>query len=224
MVESKARRIQEKIEVITPMADQIPGVIAIHELPEFRLRYMSKQGLQLLGKEWSEIKDLSNEEYHERFFNAEDARSYVPKILELLERNTDDTVSYFQQVRTSKDRPWDWYMSMTKILLRDEESKPLLSITCAMQIDPQHYFTAKADRLLKENEFLRKHFDKFSTLTEREREILKLVALGKSATEIGKLLSISPATVETHRKNLKRKLHTTNSFELSEYARIFDLI
>jgi DNA-binding CsgD family transcriptional regulator len=167
---------------------------------------------------------LSNEEYHSRFFNAEDAKNYVPKILGLLESNSNEIVSYFQQVRTSTDREWDWYMSMSKILLRDDDNKPLLTITTAMQIDPQHYFTAKANRLLEQNVFLRKNYDKFVKLSEREREILKLLTLGKSATEIGTALNISPATAETHRKNIKKKLDTTNSYELSEYARAFDLV
>lgn len=221
---AKSEQIAKKIDEIESMADQIPGVIAIHELPEFTLRYMSKRGLQLLCKEWSEIKDLSNEEYHTRFFNAEDANNYVPKILGLLESNSSETVSYFQQVRTSKERVWDWYMSMTKILLRDEENKPLLTITTAMQIDPQHYFTSKANRLLEENTFLRKHYDKFVKLSAREREILKLQTLGKSAIEIGIQLNISSGTVETHRKNIKKKLNANNSYQLSEYARAFDLV
>ena len=221
---SKSKEITQKISEIAALADQIPGVIVIHELPEFTLRYMSKRGLQLLGKEWNDIKDLSKEEYHERFFNSEDAKDYVPKILALLDSNSNETVSFFQQVRTSSEREWDWYMSMIKILLRDEENKPLLTITTAMQVDPQHYFTAKANRLLEQNVFLKKNYDKFSKLTARERQILKLLTLGKSATEIGILLNISSATAETHRKNMKNKLETNNSYELSEYARAFDLV
>jgi DNA-binding CsgD family transcriptional regulator len=216
--------IENKIREISDIADQVPGVIIIHRLPEFSLQYMSPLGLKLLGKEWNEVKGMTGQEYHERFFNAEEAKNYVPKILDILQRNTDETVSYFQQVRTSKSGEWDWYMSMTKILLRDSENRPLLSITTAMQIDPQHYFTSKAVRLLEENVFLRKHYHEFGKLTKREKEILKLLALGKSAIEIGDKLNISAATAETHRKNIKQKLKAGNSYELSQYARAFDLI
>lgn len=221
---SNASRIEKKIKEVAALADEIPGVIVIHELPEFVLRYMSDRGLQLLGKQWDEIKDLSNEEYHKRFFNAEDAKSYVPKILGLLANNTGETVSYFQQVRTANEREWDWYMSMTKILLRDSDGHPLLCITTAMQIDPQHYFTSKAVRLLKENEFLKKNYDTFTRLSHRERDVLRLLVLGKSANEIASELYISVTTAETHRRNIKKKLNTSNSFELGEYARAFDLI
>jgi DNA-binding CsgD family transcriptional regulator len=217
-------RIDLKIKEIAATADEMPGVIIIHQLPEFKLMYMSKRGLELLGRKWEEIKNMSNEEYHETFFNPEDAQEYVPKILGLLERNTDEVISFFQQVRTSKTQQWDWYMSLIRILIRDEAGKPLLTINTAMKIDSQHYFTAKAARLLEENDFLRKHYLEFASLSEREREILKLLALGKSAVEIAEALHISVATAETHRKNVKRKLNTGNSYNLSQYARAFDLI
>lgn len=59
--------------------------------------------------------------------------------------------------------------------------------------------------------------DPYDTLTEREREVLKLAAEGLGNTEIGKRLFISPRTVEIHRFNLLRKLNLTNG-ELVRYA------
>lgn len=218
------QKIVKKIGEIAAVADSLPSVVVIHDLPEFNLRYMSRKGLELLGKEWEEIKGLSNQEYHDRFFNPEESRDYVPRILEMLTRNSDEVVSYFQQVRTSRDRPWDWYMSMTCILERDDDGRPLLSITTAMKIDPQHYFTAKASRLLEENMFLRQNYHQFAKLGTREKEVLALLALGKSSVEIGGQLHISVATAETHRKNIRKKLNAGNNYELALYARAFDLI
>jgi DNA-binding CsgD family transcriptional regulator len=215
---------QAIIEEIAAVADKIPGVIIIHDIPEFSVQYMSPFGLKLLGREWSEIKGISNQEYHKRFFNEADAKDYVPKLLKLLQENTDEVVSYFQQVRTSNEREWDWYMSMTKILQRDENNRPDLSITIAMKIDPTHYFTARASKLLEENVFIRKNYEKYAKLSDREQEVLKLLVLGKSAPEIADELFLSTATVETHRRNIKKKLQTGNMYELSTYARAFNLI
>lgn len=47
-------------------------------------------------------------------------------------------------------------------------------------------------------------------LTDREMEILKLIAEGLSNTQIGDKLFISPRTVDTHRTNLMRKLNVSN--------------
>ena len=48
--------------------------------------------------------------------------------------------------------------------------------------------------------------DPYDLLSEREREVLQLVAEGRSSKEIAELLSISPATVETHRAHIQRYL------------------
>ncbi len=59
---------------------------------------------------------------------------------------------------------------------------------------------------------------KGDALTAREREILKLIAEGKSNKEIGDLLFISARTVERHRANLMGKLDLKNTAELVKYA------
>jgi DNA-binding NarL/FixJ family response regulator len=57
-----------------------------------------------------------------------------------------------------------------------------------------------------------------SPLTATEREILREIALGRSAKEIAALRSISTHTVTAHRKNLYRKLEVNNSHEAAGYA------
>jgi DNA-binding NarL/FixJ family response regulator len=56
------------------------------------------------------------------------------------------------------------------------------------------------------------------TLTVREREILKLIAEGKSSREIGLVLNISGRTVERHRANMMEKLRVKSSVDLVKYA------
>lgn len=58
----------------------------------------------------------------------------------------------------------------------------------------------------------------FNTLTCRQREVLQLVAEGKSAKEIGALLEISVKTVEFHKKHLMDELRVRTSAELVRYA------
>ncbi|WP_424216819.1 response regulator (plasmid) [Streptomyces sp. BI20] len=55
-------------------------------------------------------------------------------------------------------------------------------------------------------------------VTEREEEILKLVAEGYTSREIGDLLTISPKTVERHRANILQKLGLRDRLELTRYA------
>ena len=58
----------------------------------------------------------------------------------------------------------------------------------------------------------------YKELTNREVEILQLIAEGYSNKEIAKLLYISVKTVETHRTHLMDKLDIHNSVELTKYA------
>jgi len=58
----------------------------------------------------------------------------------------------------------------------------------------------------------------FSNLSERELEILKLLASGMRNAEIAQALFISPHTVRNHVSNLLAKLHISNRFEAAAYA------
>jgi DNA-binding NarL/FixJ family response regulator len=60
--------------------------------------------------------------------------------------------------------------------------------------------------------------DRFDSLSEREREVFQLVAEGHSNKEVADLLSVSPATVETHRAHILQKLDVHNTAELVLYA------
>src|SRR6478672_2269401 len=114
--------------------------------------------------------------------------------------------SYFQQVRSSPEHDWNWYLSSSKVFMRDETDKPTYMICTASPVDPRHHVTAKVNRLLEENNFLRRNQKIFASITKREKEILKLMALGNSAMGIAKKLSISEETASTHRRNIKAKL------------------
>jgi len=60
--------------------------------------------------------------------------------------------------------------------------------------------------------------DPYDLLTPREREVLQLVAEGKSNKEVAQLLNLSVYTVETHRSNIMEKLNLHGVPELILYA------
>lgn len=55
-------------------------------------------------------------------------------------------------------------------------------------------------------------------LTAREKEVLRLLASGRRSTEIAASLGISAATVEVHRRNIRKKLRLNSVAELTRYA------
>ncbi|HZK67271.1 MAG TPA: response regulator transcription factor, partial [Chloroflexota bacterium] len=60
--------------------------------------------------------------------------------------------------------------------------------------------------------------ESFDGLTQREREILKMIAEGQSNKQIADTLSLSVRTVQAHRANLMAKLHMHDRTELVRYA------
>jgi len=108
--------------------------------------------------------------------------------------------------------------------LRDDEGKPILTLSTSTPIDPKHNFTAKIERLLQENNFLRKNVKFFEALTKREKEILAMLAKGLSIPEISSTLYISEATTATHRKNIRQKINAKSNYDLTQFAQAFNLI
>jgi two-component system response regulator NreC len=60
--------------------------------------------------------------------------------------------------------------------------------------------------------------DSYSLLTDRERELLQLLAEGKTNKEAASVMGVGLSTVETHRSNLMQKLSLRNTAEIVLYA------
>jgi two-component system nitrate/nitrite response regulator NarL len=76
------------------------------------------------------------------------------------------------------------------------------------------YFSSGVHEVLME----RSSADEGDPLTPRERDTLGLIVAGRSNKEIAEALGITPATAETHRKNLKKKLGIATTAGLIRYA------
>ena len=76
-----------------------------------------------------------------------------------------------------------------------------------------------ASRIVQELQGLRKdEINPFTELSEREFEVLRLIAAGKSNAEIAETLVIGESTVKTHIGNLLKKLHLDDRTQAAVYA------
>jgi DNA-binding NarL/FixJ family response regulator len=102
-------------------------------------------------------------------------------------------------------------------------------ILALRQVDEQGVYLAPSiTRRVLEDYTHRDTADRDSAppLTERERDVLRLVVEGKSNKEIAHQLTISPKTVSVHRSNIMSKLGLHNSVEMLRYVtqhHLFDL-
>lgn len=80
------------------------------------------------------------------------------------------------------------------------------------------------EQVLQQEMFRFSKSERFSELTDREVEVLQLLAGGLNNPAIGKSLLISRSTVETHRKHLNKKLSIKSYNTLVKYALAYDLL
>jgi DNA-binding CsgD family transcriptional regulator len=216
--------IKQRIESIKDFANFMPGAVIILNIQKgFSVEFMSKSGTDLLGVTLAELQNMGAD-YHHRYFNMKDSSYYQVKVEALLAQNDmDQTFTLFQQVRSSEEAEFQWYFTSTKIFMQDFEGRPLLAIFHAIQIDPNHHLSKKVSQLLEESTFFRDHYPVYRTLTKREKEMLLLLAKGATNKTIAEKFSVSLDTIDSHKKNLKKKLGVKESSELIQYARAFEL-
>ncbi|MFB3779305.1 MAG: response regulator [Bryobacteraceae bacterium] len=106
-------------------------------------------------------------------------------------------------------------------LLKDSAEADLIRAVRAVSQGRPFFSTAIAESLLEDYmRRLKQHnlTDSYDLLTDREKEVLQLLAEGKSNKEVATLLDLSLYTVETHRSNLMQKLGLHNTAEIVLYA------
>jgi DNA-binding NarL/FixJ family response regulator len=106
-------------------------------------------------------------------------------------------------------------------LLKQSAESDLIAAIKAVSVG-KAYFSPAIGRLMLEDYMRtmreRDVEDSYELLTTREREILQLIAEGKSNKDIANLLNLSLYTVETHRSNIMDKLSLHSMAELILYA------
>ena len=101
-------------------------------------------------------------------------------------------------------------------VLKSDAGRALVDALNALA-DHKPYFTSKISALVLEG-YLNPITRENPVLAPREREIVQLVAEGRSTKELADRLGISPKTAETHRTNIMRKLNLHSVSEVVRYA------
>jgi two-component system, NarL family, response regulator NreC len=106
-------------------------------------------------------------------------------------------------------------------LLKDSAEQDLINAVVAVS-EGKAFFSPAISKMLVEDyvrQMQDRHVeDSYELLTTREREVLQLLAEGRSNKDVAGVLNLSLYTVETHRSNILQKLHLHNQAELILYA------
>jgi two-component system response regulator NreC len=105
-------------------------------------------------------------------------------------------------------------------LLKDCAFEELILAIRAVSSKKAYLSSKLSDTMIKDyvNLFPKKKLSAFSALTAREREVLQLLAEGKSTREVAAKLNVSTKTVETFRRLIMKKLDIHSVAELTKYA------
>lgn len=106
-------------------------------------------------------------------------------------------------------------------ILKDSADTELVKAVSAA-IQGRSFFSPKATTILldeyRRSLARRGITDRYESLSEREREVLQLIAEGHSNKSIATILGVAPATVETHRSHILEKLDLHSVAEVVLYA------
>jgi DNA-binding CsgD family transcriptional regulator len=194
----------------------IPGYIHLNNRKDIHLEYMSKNGQERFQKSLEEIQ-AGGVEFLNEITDKKSQYIFATGLLSFaLSEDEQGTFTFVQRVRNTHKDPFHLYFTVSK---KYKNGSSLLSYTQPItELNAGIYLKEIADERF---EFYNAHYYKFEQLTNREKEIISLIIEGKTNKQIADILYISYETVKTHRKNIFRKLETSNLLFLGEFYKFF---
>ncbi len=196
---------------------------------DLKFEYISKNLCSCLGIDPSLLKTQGMRYFWSRI-HPEDIEVWLTAMNQLMEftlseiKETDrDKTNYTWNYRFKDGN--DTYVNIvqnTTPLAFDLEKKPIIGLAHYTVLDSKikMEITASAKLLNDNNEYETIYFNNFSQkllqggISNRERDVIRLLVLNHSSKEISEKLNISPHTVDTHRRNILKKLKISSTGEL----------
>jgi len=199
-----------------------------------------KQSFEYISKNFTACTGLSNEEmkkggmeYFWSKFHPDDINLWI-KCLQDLMQFTMDKLSEKQRLKMSYT--WNYRIKNSKgkyitiiqnttPIQFDEAKKPIIGLAHYTVLDSDVHMDiyASAKYLNSNNEYETLFYKNESSnyllnnISNRERDVIRLLLTQKTSKEIGVKLNISKHTVDTHRRNILKKLNLSSTFELANY-------
>lgn len=224
--------LEEHIKKIIELDSFLPyssTFFCITNTQDLAFEYISKNMSACLGLDSEELKAKGMRYFWSRM-HPEDLELWLRALNELMmftmaEIDVEDRtkMSYTWNYRFKNAQ--DVYVNIiqnTTPLEFDKNDKPIIGLAhyTVMHPDIEMQVCASAKLLNENNEYETKYFNNFSQkllsdgLSNRERDVIRLLALHDSSKDIAEKLNISSNTVDTHRRNILKKLNISSTGEL----------
>jgi DNA-binding CsgD family transcriptional regulator len=199
---------------------ELSGDVLFYTDEDFNLRYLNREGRDWIGLSHGDSNNIERD-FNEKFYHPDTIQYELPKVKNFFKNQQLGSIySNYQQVFNSQI---DSYC-ICLVIFKKFKSVYFGYLTLTIPISKFVGLNRKMQRIISEEMFRDCHRFQFEQLTERESEILKLLAVGRNNPEISDDLFISRHTVEKHRKNINRKLGIHGFKDILDYAYAFDLV
>jgi DNA-binding CsgD family transcriptional regulator len=191
--------------------------------------YVSKNIRNCLGLDPDEVRSKGMRYFWKRI-HPEDVENWLTALKDLMSFTIDEiditqrkNVSYTWNYRfRNADDDYVTIIQNTTPVEFDVNRKPVIGLAHYTVLNPNIRIDmyACAKMLNSEKEYETVYYNNFSQkrlaagISNRERDIIRLLVLNQSSKEIGRSLCISPNTVDTHRRNILKKLNISSTGEL----------
>lgn len=209
--EDEFARLKEKCAFLERILNEVPANIYISDL-EKGVIWCNKTNEETLGYSLEEIRQMGGMQYLQAIVHPDDQN--IP----------DDSIAHYKnysgaeyggvfRAKHKTEEQYKWFIGWAKAFTTREQGavKELLCVDVdmspRMNTEEQLIAALKAN-LRQKNQLLLK------SLRKRELEVLTLVCKGCNTKAIARQLFLSEHTVQTHRRNIQRKLGTSNVAEL----------
>ena len=213
----RTKILQRKVS-LEDIGDALPIGVCLNN--NTKNQYMNQVGEAIFRRDRAELIAMKDSYFEECFYPhhvalmRDQTIAHLPKLLQ------GHIVSTFVTVKRPDEEDQMCYEALTLLPYKDDCYELIVGTT------PQQLGISnrKLNRILEEDELVNKHFNAFRQLTVREQEIISMVVYGRTNPQIAEQLCIARTTVETHRKNINRKLGFSSYFQLVRFAQAFDLV
>ncbi|BDD03136.1 response regulator transcription factor [Aureibacter tunicatorum] len=131
------------------------------------------------------------------------------------------TETNYLKLKNTQSKIYEWHLIIF-INLSDSRTDKIRIHT--FPVDKILIWSNYIDETIQNRKYFNDNKKVFLNLTEREREVLKLIALGEKNQSIASLCEMSIETVKSHRKKILKKLNTNNPYQIMKFAEIFEVI
>lgn len=216
-------QIEERLlqgEDFKTVGDQLPVMAHLADPKTFQVLQVNQKYMDSTGYEFQQIR----EQWLRYLLDTVHPSSIknIQKFLPGMYKNhhSQQTITFIQYARVRGNEMYSPVITFTKPT--ELPSGKVLWVEPFPEDFGKH--EKKIEQIVKMDVFKLKHFKRFQSLTQREIEILKLLANGLNNRQIAEKLYLSRSTVETHRKNIKKKLELNSLRDLMRYAFAFNLV